>query len=556
VQYYNYSHGYQNNYAALANPDLTRLGALAGGLGVAAYHDNKAREFIAWARDAGHSEEAIINGLNTLGYSEFAEQLQNELAKQTDQAYRVGMSAAGIMRRKEEEADIAPVSDRDMVSILNGEAGEPIQRSDWGDDTYRLPDGRIVTVSERDTLLFLQKQSLTEGELMSAKAPAAKKTIDHEARWIRSGDRMVYNGKEIQHYHAGDSIIPADVMDKLPPAFQEQVRMMDRAYHEGGAWLDDGYYTWNEGGKYFEQIDESGNHVTIRYENGIRIKHEYSMGPKGLSQDNRTASFMNEHGSWQNIPYKIVKVNGKNMTLENSIIDSQGQALLQSGALNLSNYAYSGINMPRITDATGLVIPNGSNFQERQIRGMPKHFHYGVDAAGSTFINPADGEVVSRALGLSRTVKEGNRERVYGIWRNVRDEILTWVSGKGGTPLAKVDPVLWGKLKLSGQQLSTTGNMAVIRSTVGDQDYYQQFMHLEGAPPPIGTRIADGGTVGTIGGTGLSTGKHAHYGVYTKVQPDVLHKILIQPKGKSEFFLHPVYFLNYIVAPRKMEVPR
>ncbi|KAB2928252.1 MAG: hypothetical protein F9K24_22110 [Leptonema illini] len=137
VQYYNYSHGYQNNYAALANPDLTRLGSLAGGLGVAAYNDNKAREFIGWARDAGHSEEAIINGLNTLGYSEFAEQLQNELANQTDQAYRVGMSAAGLMRRKEEEAG--------WVDEYGGV-------SDF-DDLYGLPEGyRLVNGASPPTV--------------------------------------------------------------------------------------------------------------------------------------------------------------------------------------------------------------------------------------------------------------------------------------------------------------------------------------------------------------------------------------------------------------------
>jgi murein DD-endopeptidase MepM/ murein hydrolase activator NlpD len=116
--------------------------------------------------------------------------------------------------------------------------------------------------------------------------------------------------------------------------------------------------------------------------------------------------------------------------------------------------------------------------------------------------------------------------------------------------------VLWAKLKLSGQQLAPTGNMAEIKSTIGDQDYYLQFMHLKGAPPANGTQISQGGTVGTIGGTGMSTGKHAHFGVYTKTKPDVLHKVLLHPPEGPVYYVNPMYFLNYMVAPRKMEKPR
>ncbi|KAB2928349.1 MAG: hypothetical protein F9K24_22020 [Leptonema illini] len=112
AEYYKYNQGYQNNYAAMANPDIGNASAfwgLAVTMGGRASRDNSATNTTSgdWSWDnamSGFAEGFLGEFTGWVGLGSAGMDLFRDLANQTDQAYRVGMSAAGIVRRKEEEA--------------------------------------------------------------------------------------------------------------------------------------------------------------------------------------------------------------------------------------------------------------------------------------------------------------------------------------------------------------------------------------------------------------------------------------------------------------------
>lgn len=56
------------------------------------------------------------------------------------------------------------------------------------------------------------------------------------------------------------------------------------------------------------------------------------------------------------------------------------------------------------------------------------------------------------------------------------------------------------------------GNVALVfHGTIGGSDLYTRYAHMEAAAPPVGTTVAQGTQLGTVGNTGNSFGAHLHY---------------------------------------------
>lgn len=115
TEYYNYSHGYENNYAAISNPDLSRLGALAGGLYMAGSRDSdeaKAQEIKNKGLAEGKTPKEIAAMMAAAGLEDIAKQIELGLqgkANEADQTQRMAdiMRGLGIKTREDPFGNVA-----------------------------------------------------------------------------------------------------------------------------------------------------------------------------------------------------------------------------------------------------------------------------------------------------------------------------------------------------------------------------------------------------------------------------------------------------------------
>lgn len=101
-EYYNYSQGYENGYAAFANPDLTRLGSLAGGLGMSMQKDSRearAQRIQKEGKENNKTDAEIEADLKLAGLDDVLNEIKariNQKANQTDQTTRMAQILQGF----------------------------------------------------------------------------------------------------------------------------------------------------------------------------------------------------------------------------------------------------------------------------------------------------------------------------------------------------------------------------------------------------------------------------------------------------------------------------
>ncbi|WP_218669075.1 hypothetical protein, partial [Leptonema illini] len=101
-EYYNYSQGYENGYAAFANPDLTRLGSLAGGLSMSMQKDSREGRTLKILEDGkrdNKTDAEIEADLKLAGLDDVLNEIKariNQKANQTDQTNRMAQILQGF----------------------------------------------------------------------------------------------------------------------------------------------------------------------------------------------------------------------------------------------------------------------------------------------------------------------------------------------------------------------------------------------------------------------------------------------------------------------------
>lgn len=103
-------------------------------------------------------------------------------------------------------------------------------------------------------------------------------------------------------------------------------------------------------------------------------------------------------------------------------------------------------------------------------------------------------------------------------------------------------------LSLPPETGSTAGNSVWVRTRINGTDYTMQYMRMAEAPRQnVGQTISRGSTIGPIGTTGLSTGVHSHFGVFTTDEPTGVPEQCWRRRG-AVYCMDPGYFLTRIAT--------
>lgn len=193
IQYHNYSQGYQNNYAAVAGADLSRLGSFAGGIAGAMYGDSRTAEANAIVKNGtsdGMTREQIEAAMRRAGLYEEADGYKNQVeklnlareAQRNEQNELALQILQGLGYRREE-------IDQIMQENLNSIAIQDFLES-ISDDNANASALRLRAAAYRDGRAVSTK-TMAEGEVLLTELNAKVNGITGGTRGLTNAELLL-----------------------------------------------------------------------------------------------------------------------------------------------------------------------------------------------------------------------------------------------------------------------------------------------------------------------------------------------------------------------------